>query len=155
MQTLLSVPDQAYRWQCRQRSRLSTRCRCVAPALSCHRADSAGGWIAWGGFRFGPLSVVTKADGEVLHLWSVLIVRNPQENSKRRARLRVYACCSRRLTFCPWGEGPWGFGAWHRSNTAIGWHALKRRSFFGIRKSVGIRKIRLLRSRLRAIWSLT
>src|SRR5260370_30335698 len=71
MQTLLSMLDQAYCWLCRQRRDYPPdadvwylRFHWDAERI---RLEAQ---LRTGGFRFGPLSVVTKADGEVLHLWS-------------------------------------------------------------------------------------
>jgi hypothetical protein len=71
MQSLVSVLDQAYRWPCQQR-------RAYPPDADVW--DMRFHWPAErirlevnlraGRYRFGPLSVITKADGEVLHLWS-------------------------------------------------------------------------------------
>ena len=71
MQTLASMLGQAYRWLCRQRRdypadadvwdlRFHWRSERI-------RLEDE---LRTGRFRFGPLRVVTKADGEVLHLWS-------------------------------------------------------------------------------------
>lgn len=68
---LQPVLDQAFRWLCQQR-------RDYPPDADVW--DLRFHWqkelarlqaeLHTGQFRFGPLSVVTKADGEVLHLWS-------------------------------------------------------------------------------------
>ena len=71
MQTLVLVLDEAYRWLCHQRRNygpnadvwdLRFHWRGMQPVLVAELQE--------GRFRFGPLSVVTKADGEILHLWS-------------------------------------------------------------------------------------
>jgi len=71
MQSLVSVLAQAYRWLCQQR-------RAYPPDADVW--DMRFHWPAErirleadlraGRNRFGPLSIITKADGEVLHLWS-------------------------------------------------------------------------------------
>jgi RNA-directed DNA polymerase len=71
MQSLVSVLDQAYRWLCQQRRDYppdadvwDVRFHWPAERIRLE-AD-----LRAGRYRFGPLSVFTKADGEVLHLWS-------------------------------------------------------------------------------------
>jgi len=70
MQMLLSVMDQAYRWLCQQRRDYSPSADVWDLRFHWHaehirlEAD-----LLTGRYRFGPLSVITKADGEVLHLW--------------------------------------------------------------------------------------
>ena len=69
MQTLVSALDQAYCWLCRQRRDYPPDADVWHLRFHWHaeriRLEAE---LRTGGFRFGPLTVVTKA--EVLHLWS-------------------------------------------------------------------------------------
>jgi RNA-directed DNA polymerase len=71
MQSLVSVLDQAYRWLCQQRRDYPPDADVWDVRFHWHaeriRLEAE---LRCGRFRFGPLSVITKADGEVLHLWS-------------------------------------------------------------------------------------
>ena len=71
--TLVSALDHPYRWLCKQRRRFPPDADVWHLRFHWHaqqvrlEAD-----LLSGRFRLGPLSVITKADGEVPHLWSVL-----------------------------------------------------------------------------------
>ena len=71
MQTLASALDHAYDWLCHQRKVYPPDADVWDLRLHWHaeriRLEAE---LRTGRFRFGPLQVITKADGEVLHLWS-------------------------------------------------------------------------------------